>query len=172
MPRPSNPPTTYAVPPTTAAALSDLGAGNAATRRPPRAVHCCTVATVVAAPPPKTYAEPASAAPDASCTARASGRDTVTRCVAGSTRNAGVAQAVSARLRPDAQPMRLDPDRNRLDQVPVRRRQRVDHAAVAARQPDHLAVRGHTTHVRAGASGNVPRVHLAVRREVDDGDAA
>src|SRR4051794_843904 len=69
MPRPVNPPTTYAVAPIVAAALSDRGCGKVPTVVVRRPFQPCTSATVVAAPPPKTTSRPSRSAPLASCTA-------------------------------------------------------------------------------------------------------
>src|SRR3954471_698967 len=68
MPCPVKPPTTYAVVPMIAAALSERGCGSAPTVVVRRPFQLWTSATVVAAPPPKTTAAPASTAPLASCT--------------------------------------------------------------------------------------------------------
>src|SRR5204862_2527556 len=86
--------------------------------------------------------------------------------------DACVAEGVAARLRPDAESVRAGADRNLGEQPAGAGRDRVDDAAVAARQPQDLAVRGHAAHVRAAAAGNPPFAHDLARTEADHRDGA
>src|SRR5947208_2627314 len=65
--------------------------------------------------------------------------------------NAGVAERVPAGLRPDAERVRPRTDGDAGEQPPGVRRDRVHLAVVAAREPEHLAVRRDAAHVRAAA---------------------
>ena len=51
--------------------------------------------------------------------------------------DAGVAERVAARLRPDAEPVRALPDRDLREQPPGRGRDRVHDGVVAAGEPEH-----------------------------------
>src|SRR5438445_7432874 len=86
-----------------------------------------------------------------------------------SAEDAGVAERVAARLRPDAQPVRAAADGNPRKQVTGRRADRVDLAAPPPREPEHRAVGGDVAHVRT-AAGDVPRLRDTARAERDDGD--
>ena len=66
--------------------------------------------------------------------------------------------------------MRPTADRDLREQAAVRRRDRVDDAAVAPRQPQHLAVCGDAAHVRAAAAGDAPLGHDLARAEADHAD--
>src|SRR5205823_1854382 len=84
----------------------------------------------------------------------------------------GVAQRVAARLRPDAQPVRLQPDRDLGQQVAVGGGDGVDDVVVAPGHPEHLPVRGQVAHVRAAAAGDPPGGDDLPGREADHGDRA
>src|SRR3954452_6578676 len=88
-----------------------------------------------------------------------------------SAEDAGVSQGVAAGLRVDAQAVRAGPDRDPGEQVAGARVQRVDDAAVAPGQPQHLAVRRQPTHVGATAAGYLPGVRHLAAAQVDDADA-
>src|SRR5258707_15525779 len=62
--------------------------------------------------------------------------------------DAGVPEGVAARLRPDAEAVRSASDWDLREQPAVGRRDRVDDAVVAAREPKHLPVGGDAAHVR------------------------
>src|SRR5438477_325291 len=51
--------------------------------------------------------------------------------------NPGVPERVAPRLRPNAEPVRASPDGDPRKKLPGSRRERVDDAAVATREPEH-----------------------------------
>src|SRR3954469_6596693 len=86
--------------------------------------------------------------------------------------DAGVTEAEAAGLWPHTQPVRLQTYGDASEQVTVFRGQRINRAAVTAGEPQLLAVRRDTAHVRRAATVDVPRDDLVMRREIDDSDAA
>src|SRR4051794_37515651 len=85
-------------------------------------------------------------------------------------KHAGVPERVAPRLRVDAQPVRAEADANALLQLPGTGVDRVHLAAVAAREPQHLAVGGDATHVRRTAAPDAPLADLLAGLQGDQRD--
>src|SRR5438093_9709868 len=79
-------------------------------------------------------------------------------------------ELVPARLRPEGESVPAWAVGNLCEQPAVPRRDRIDDAAVAAREPEHLAVRRDAAHVRAAAARNRPLRDDLARAKADHGD--
>jgi hypothetical protein len=86
--------------------------------------------------------------------------------------DARVAERVTTGLRPDTKAVRAGPDRDLGEQPAASGGDRIDDAAVAASEPEGLAIGRDAAHVRAAAAGNPPLPKHLAGAETDHGDRA
>src|SRR5690348_15542662 len=91
----------------------------------------------------------------------------VAHCFGWSAHVAGMAERIPAGLRPDAEPVWLDTDRDAVRQRAGCRVEHIDLAVVATTHPELFPVGGHIAHVGAAAVRNRPRGDDFARDRID-----